>query len=276
MTDNSPIEISIPRGRFSWPQLLLWLPASALLGCLAAWVAMEAQRLFAPLLLFPILVGVGLGALLVGLMRVAQVGHRRSILCGTVLAGVTAILLQHYISFCKVRSALRDRVMEGARAANSGLPPSTELADKVAGGFLDYMQEQAARGRPISPHYSARGWLAWLSWGLDGLLTLAAAIAMVLPAARLPYCDQCRTWYRTIRGGRVAAVTAQRLLDASRLAAGPIKSARYRFSNCHGGCGRTRFQLSWEEAGGANHSALLWLDTQQRNQLMTLLDSEEV
>ena len=55
--------------RFRPLAFLGWLAAAAGVGAVAAWLAVGAQFYFAPLLLFPILVGTGLGAASVGLMR---------------------------------------------------------------------------------------------------------------------------------------------------------------------------------------------------------------
>ena len=81
--------------------------------------------------------------------------------------------------------------------------------------LADYLRQEAARGRPVMRQWKLRGGAAWLSWAIDGLLTLFAAVAMVVPATRLPYCNACRSWYRTIRGGRVPQATAQWMAAAA-------------------------------------------------------------
>ena len=69
-------------GPFNWPRLAIWLPGVLILGALAARVAVDAQFYFAPLVIFPLLVGVGLGGLLIGLMRIGQIGNRPTIILG--------------------------------------------------------------------------------------------------------------------------------------------------------------------------------------------------
>ena len=118
------------------------------------------------------------------------------------------------------------------------------------------------------------GWAAWLSWAIDGLLVAAAALAMVVPATRLPYCNGCGTWYRTIRAGRTPQAVAQRLAP---VAAAPLdipaKGVRYRLSCCQGGCGPTRLELFWETVGRSDPASLdVWLDAWQRNAATQALD----
>jgi hypothetical protein len=81
-----------PSGGGGWSarDVLVWLPCCLLLGLLAARATVDARTCFSPLLLFPLLIGTLLGALLVLLMRMAQVGHRPTIIAGTLLAACMA------------------------------------------------------------------------------------------------------------------------------------------------------------------------------------------
>ncbi len=119
----------------------------------------------------------------------------------------------------------------------------------------------------------AKGWVAWLSWAVDTLLVVAAAVAVTLPALRAPYCNRCGTWYRTIRNGKIGVSTGRRLAELLRVEEiGNPRSFRYRLSACQGGCGPTRCELSWEEAGGALNLVQIWLDATGRNQVAAILD----
>ena len=123
--------------------------------------------------------------------------------------------------------------------------------------FADYLRRQADRGRPLTATWSLTGWQAWLSWAVDGLLVAAAALAMVIPATRLPYCNGCGTWYRTIRAGRTPQAAAERLADvAAATLDAPAKWVRYRLSCCQGGCGPTRLELFWETADRSDPASL--------------------
>ena len=258
-------------GRFAWPVFLVWLPATAGLGVVAASAAVEGQSYFAPLLLFPILVGIGLGATIVGLLRWLQMGNRPTVVLGTLLAVAVAVVGQHYFHYRHLLSVSQQQIdamqhVAGAAVARELVAPPSS--------FVDYMRQQAEHGRPLTRRHVLTGWAAWLSWSVDGLLTLAAALGMVLPAMWQPYCNTCRSWYRTIRAGRVPLAVAQRLADvASATIANPAPWIRYRLACCQGGCSPTRLELFWEAPHRRGHFAIeAWLDTEHRNQAMQALD----
>jgi hypothetical protein len=263
--------------RFRPLAFLIWLLAAVGLGALAAWLAAGMQFYFAPLLLFPILVGTGLGAASVGLMRVAQMGNRPTAILGVLLAAVVAVTGQHYLDYR--REAVQSlRSIEAKQPAIS--PDVARLLAAPPESFGDYLRRQADRGRPLSVRWTLRGWAAWLSWGVDGLLVIAAALAMVIPATRLPYCNACRSWYRTIRAGRTppaAAAQLARLADPAAAIDAPARGVRYRLSSCQGGCGPTRLELFWETADRRSLMSLeSWLDTSQRNAAMQTLDEGRI
>jgi hypothetical protein len=258
-TDTASVAELHRGGDFAWRHMFAWLIASVLLGALTAWLAVEVQRLFAPWLLFPLLVGVGLGAMLVGVMRAAHIAHRPTLVTGALLAAAVAVVGQHYAYY---RAAQR---VEAERQRSLGLAATAfpEVQARVAPprNVLDFLRREAIRGRPLPLGYVARGDWAWLTWSLEGLLVLAATLAMVIPAMRMPYCRRCGTWYRTIRGGRLrpAAIEPLAALTGTTIAAGTAR-ARYRAAHCQGGCGPTRFLLSWEEPDGRTYMAVAWLD----------------
>ena len=199
--------------RFTWPGLWLAVLAAPVVGLVWARIGQVVQSYFAPAVLFPVLVGVFTGLTVVGLVRLARIGHRPTILLAAALAAAVAAAGQHGFS-C----------------------------------------------------------LAWLSWAIDALLLVAAAAAVTIPAVRVPYCNQCRSWYRTVRNGKIDLPTAGRL--AGLLEVEPPerpRSARYRLSACQGGCGPSRCELSWEHGGGVD-LVRTWLDVQKRNEVAAILD----
>ncbi len=260
------------RGSFAWKGLLLAALVCPTFGLIWAWAAEGAQWYFAPILLFPVLLGVVVGATVVGLVRFTQVGHRPTILLAAVLAAAVAGIGQHYFSYLTAY----DRA-----GPSSGVDPASQadvaaLVRQMKPSFAQYLEAQARRGRPLVHGYVAKGWVAWLSWAVDALLVVAAAVAVTLPALRAPYCNRCRSWYRSIRNGRVDVPTARRLAELLRVEeVGNPRSFRYRLSACHGGCGPTRCELSWEDAGGALNLVQLWLDAAGRNQVVAILDGIE-
>jgi hypothetical protein len=260
-------------GRFAWPALAIWAPGCLVAAVLSAWVAdvVQSDLKFAPLILFPVLVGLGVAGLLVAAMRVGQVAHRPTILIGTVLAGLATVAGQHYFAY---RAEVRR-----AEAQIEKLPPQAQFAamklidSERLGGPWEYLCKTAARGRPIGGSLVLEGWLAWLSWGIDGLIVLAAALGVVIPTMRLPFCNRCGRWYRTVRNGRIDAATAGRLAElADTEPPAQSKSARYRLSSCAGGCGPTRFELSWEVAEAETDLTRVWIDAGTRGRIVQVLD----
>jgi hypothetical protein len=240
-----------------------------LFGFVWAWVAEVAQFYVAPVVLFPLMLGVLTGLSIVGLIRFAQIGHPPTVLLATVLAAAVAAAGQHGLRYLNT--------YYGSETSATVKSMSDEalllLRQEMRPGFCQYMKAQAAQGRPLIGGYTARGFAAWISWTMDAVLVILGAIAVVAPALRVPYCNRCGTWYRTVRGGKIDLPTALRLADligADDI--GQVRSPRYRLLACHGGCGPTRCDLSWEESCGTTDTVQAWLDPAGRNQAAIILD----
>jgi hypothetical protein len=271
-------------GEFSLAALFLALVVGPLVGLIWGWAADAAQFYVSPFLLFPLLVGVFTGLTIVGLARFAQAGHRPTIWLAVVLAAGTAACGQHYLHYWTLYSqalpewSIAPGADDGARAlgeaiAREATAGNDAIRKQLAPSFGRYMLAQAQRGRPLPGGFLAVGWVAWLTWSIDLILTAAAAIAVTVPAVRIPYCNRCRTWYRTIRNGRIDVDTARRLAEICHADGTPqFHSPRYRLSCCQGGCSATRCELSWEEPNGPVNLVCVWLDSQQRNQAAAVLN----
>jgi hypothetical protein len=272
--DETPNQPPAPgAGRFSWPAAAIWTPACLVAAVLAAWMAdvVQTDLKFAPLILFPALVGVGVAGLLVAAIRVGQVAHRPTILIGTAVAALLTVVGQHYVAY---RAEVRRAEQQLQRLRPEEQFAATELIDSERlGGPWKYVCKAADRGRPIGGNFKLEGWLVWFSWGVDALLVAAAALAVVIPTMRLPFCNRCGRWYRTVRNGRIDPATAQRLAALAETEP-PEKSisARYRLSSCAGGCGPTRFELSWEVAEAETYLTRTWIDAATRGRVVQILD----
>ena len=259
-------------GPFGWRGLGVWFPGGLLLGGLAAWAAEDVQSYFAPLLFFPLLVGIGLGAVLVLLLRVGQVGHRPTILLGTVLAALAAVVGQHYFVYlAQQRDRQQTAVPENAKEAllklNARLPAAPPET------FCEFMRQQANEGRSVFHLFEARGGGAWALWAVEGLLTLAAALGVVIPAMRLPFCPRCRSWYRATRSARFPAAVIRRIAQVLDVETSDrIRSGRCRLLTCASGCGPTGCEISWEDLEGNTFFAQVWLDTAARNAVVQAFD----
>ena len=246
-------------GPFTWTGLLLAILVAPLFGLIWAWVADVAQSYFAPMILFPILLGVFAGLSIVGLARFAQIGTPAHDPSGRRAGGRRG----------RRRAALlrlsgRLLLVPSRRSARARRPDRTcrHWSGEMAPSFGEYMHaprpDAADRCCAV---YVAQGWIAWLTWAIDALLVVAAAVAVTIPAMRVPYCNRCGTWYRTIRSGKIDLPTAQRLAELFGVDEfDHPRSPRYRLSACQGGCGPTRCELSWEEPDGAVRLVQVWLD----------------
>jgi hypothetical protein len=106
------------------------------------------------------------------------------------------------------------------------------------------------------------------------LLLLAAAVALVVPALRLPYCNRCRSWYRTTRSGRIPPATARQLAGMVGQSMEPRAVApRYRVLTCESGCGPTGLELAWRLPKHGIASTVTWLDSAQRGAVLAILDA---
>jgi hypothetical protein len=251
----------------------LWLPLCLVHGTATAWLAFGVQKHFSPLGLFPVVVGLLLGVTLAGLMRLVHVGGRGTLVCGTIVAWAAAVFGQHYFSYQEQRETAERQAAQFRMAAQAhpdlvrGTPP------KPASGVFDYLRWQAIRGRPIIGKTVARGPWAWASWAFDGCLTLLAALLVVVPASRKPYCDRCRTWFSTIRRGSLSAATAGELASVVGLEF-PVdgQGAAYRIVHCQGGCGVAGFEICWELPRGPSNLVRLWISPGDRARLEDLLN----
>jgi hypothetical protein len=252
--------------RFNLFKLAAYLPISLLVGALIGGAAAHVQTYFAPLVLFPLLVGAVLGGLLVIVMRVTNTGHRGTVVVVTLLAVATATAAAHYACYVFQGRAEPDKRVAMVKAAfgeDTSAPAN----------FADYLQREAKRGRTIFGDLHAKDAWVWVTWAADGLLLGAAALAVVILALRLPYCDHCRTWYRVTRIGRLKPATGA-LVGAAAAIAMPEKvhSLRYRLLNCLGGCGPTGLDLMWRDDDGQPAANTQWLAPEARDRIVQILD----
>ena len=271
--EQSPNTAKHPsRPRFRWDRLPLWGPVCLILGAAVAWAATLVEPFSAPVLLFSLLVGAVLGASLIGTIRLFQIANRPTVLGGTVVAALIAVVGQHYFSYrTACRAAVEDRrtyqlaqlAFRGEGLAQMPVPPE---------GFFPFLRWRAARGLAVLG-YKAQGWIVWLLWASDGALVLAAALGVVWLALNRPYCDLCRSWFRTTRGGSVDPQTARRLAELVQAELPePLASARYRLFACRAGCGPAGLELYGVGPKGDASRIKAWLDLARRDQIVQALD----
>jgi hypothetical protein len=257
-------------GRFRLGQLALALAGGLAAGVALAWLAAQVQQLRAPWLVFPLATGLVLGATLVGWVRLAQVGHRPTLVAVTLLAAATLIVGQHYFSFRVILQTTQQKspAMEKTRLLFAG--SSWEESPLAPLRFGPFLRWQAARGRRIG-RFVARGGLAWASWALDGVLLATAALAVVGSSIGRPYCNHCRSWFRPTRRGRLDPDRAAEVVHRiGRSPPEPASAADYRMLTCNGGCGPTGMDLRW--LGNPAAGDRYWLDATARGKVWEVLD----
>lgn len=258
-----------------WWQLILGLPAGLVHGMLVAWLAVMIQRHFAPWLLFPVLIGLLLGATFVALVRLSQIGHRRTLLLVALVSVVTTVVGQHYLGYLHAKQVAREEAKLFQKAQQVAPMFLKGRPMGPASSFAEFLCWQAARGRSIG-RYTAQDAFAWLSWGLDGLLLMAAALALVVPALRQPYCERCRSWYRTTRAGLVDLNTAQQLAALLEVPVPEgVRTGRYRLVGCNAGCSPTGLELRWDVESSSPRPVHLWLDVERSHQVVAILDGTQ-
>lgn len=265
--------------RLHWPTFLIWLPLSLIAAVGVGWLASAAQQYFAPFVLFPLLVGAALAGCLIGLARIIPQGHRRTALCATLLVVAVVVATQHYASFRQwERQATRqDEAFIRAQLAFGQATPQS-LPERPT-SFAGFMRYQAQRGRPIGSWLARDGW-AWATWIGDALLTWAAIAALVAWYWRRPFCNRCRSWFRTTRTGDIEQHTAAELFAICGLRGRGFDNRDwfwYRLRNCRSGCEPTILDLAWRRARPIQQEAAqghlcVPLDHRQRDRVIADLD----
>jgi len=147
---------------------LVWFLAGVLVAAAMAWIAFELQQeRVAPAILFPLLVGGGLGAAGVAIRRYTGVPGARTAVAAAVAWGLLVVVAQDYIGH-RHRLRMYDEAM-----SRQGLPAALILADAsdLRPRFGDYLAG-VVRREPL-----------W--WTLDLALTAgSAAIVALLGAPR--------------------------------------------------------------------------------------------
>ena len=248
-------------------EIAIWLAIALVWTGAWCWVSVLIAGLFAPVLVFPLLTGLVLGAGCAVAMRLAGLGSRRWLLAGTLALSLALAAGQHYIWYRITEaqieqgysSKLSGNKLSGLSAAIPDLHPS----------FDAFLQATAARGRAWFGLRLHGGWV-WASWALDAALESAAAVGLIWLVSRQPYCSRCRSWYRPVRRGKL---NAKQAVELSRLCGcqGSSLSGQYRLLHCQSGCGPARLELVGATAQAGCEA---WLDESARRRVLELLDQE--
>ena len=120
---------------------LLWLVPAVVVAVAVARVSVWVQPHFAPVVLFPLLVGASLGALACGLLQLANLNDWRLAVPATAFLGLVTAAAEHgffYLDFVAKDSVERSRKILEAGVTDEGLSSVS---------FVEYMRWQGALDR---------------------------------------------------------------------------------------------------------------------------------
>ena len=162
-----------------WQRLVSWLPPALGLAAVVAWASLRVEPHFALWFVFPALVGAVLGIGFAWLARFCRLADFKLLVAGTLIAGMLCVAMQHWFAYRQVLEQFRQR--EAALLAKAPLAGALALAgEQPPANVWQFLREDAAAGRVLVGGWRAEGVACWLSWGLDAMLVLVGALAMVL------------------------------------------------------------------------------------------------
>ena len=155
--------------------LALLVVGAIILGTLASVIG----HFFWLVVLFPILVGAGLGYIGGFGLKIAKVNSPVFSFIAVFCAAIVAVLTNHFADY--VIDVGSDPI----------LPPIS---------FLEYTQIKAEAGVTIkrggTGGFTLSGIAAYIYWGVEGLIILGVALYVLRGFARAPFCIHCKTWKR--------------------------------------------------------------------------------
>jgi len=216
-----------------------WLFAAAVIAVGLGLASARVQQSFAPLGLYPVLLGLALGAALVAALRFTQFGNRRWATVGAVVAAAVLMVAQFYGSYRLYVAAL-----EAKSPATMGRIPLERLQPPEHLGA--YLRQQAAHGRPLFAGLTARGGWAWATWATDWALCAVAAAVAVRQGFRRPWCTRCHKWYRAVGEGHLSRETAGQIAKLADVSL-PKMDGRYRVWACPTAGHGTAIEIAWTQ-----------------------------
>jgi hypothetical protein len=253
--------INPPSARLFWGPFLAWTALAYLLAGGVGWLSWQICQAYPPIAkvgLWSLFVGVVLGAALVALAHLTRAGHRLSLVVVALLAATWASLAYHLSAYVEYRQNIQSAIDADPKAA-------------LAAAFDPEFGRPASFARFMA--WESEGKLGY--WILDATLIAVAAGVVVLIGSSRPYCNTCRSYYRTVRRGAVDPSVGQRIAESANLSLPADPShCHWRFSSCEAGCGPPRLQLTWKQAG-RTETAAAWLSAEQQQAIEEITKHED-
>lgn len=203
-----------PDGGTTMPGLMMLVGAIVVTGAILGFIAHFVAQAFYLILIFPVLIGFGLGA--VG-VRMVNAGRVRNPLIGGVagfLGGTLAMFMMHYFDQQKFRSEAMNEPGFAAVVEMSPQQRQQFLADadpadredasrglRAADSVFGYLDLQAYYGVTIGkPGRSGDKGInlgyygSYIYWLIELLVVAGITYAMVRGATQEPFCADCEQW----------------------------------------------------------------------------------
>ena len=156
---------------------LLFLAAVGL-----AWASLQVQRVFAPVLLLPVLEGALLGGC-ARVARIACIAWPRAQLATVALAALLLVGSQHYLAYRQWAASPQSiRIEAGASSALAEI--AVPALAPQAGSWRRYVAEALNRGRAVGP-WIVRGTCIWYLRALEAVLVIGTGL-LIANAGRHP------------------------------------------------------------------------------------------
>ncbi len=152
---------------------------SPLVGVALGYGATELQREFAPVGLFPVLVGIATGLAIVACLRLSGHTSARAHGLAALAAGAVCVGSMHYVSY-KAAQASAEVDFENFQRMTQVLPQADlKQPPQTFSSFRQFVDRRMLEGRPLAGRLVRGAWLGvW--WGVDAALVLVAAAATAL------------------------------------------------------------------------------------------------
>lgn len=212
-----------PEGGFSPVGLVILLVGLSIAGIVLGVITHYVSRYFYLILLFPMLIGIAIGAVGAGLVKVGKI--RTPWLAGIagLLAGILAMLTQHYLDYRQFNEeVLKDKVnlQLGALMAPAG---DRELIKRAlaVNSFFSYIDFKAHEGVQIkrarggaNDKGSNLGYVGtYIYWAVETLIVAGIVFSMTRKPALEPFCPITNEW-KTARCGDNFNVPQELGIDA--------------------------------------------------------------
>ena len=245
-----------------------WLAGAVPLSLVVAWLAVLIEPRFAPLVVFPVLVGLCLGMALAGWMRWCRMAHRtapysacwRRLWRSFAVSTTSRIAAQ--AQFDQRLAIILQAQRERGEPNDVGLPTPPE-------SLPSFMRQTAERGRPLAGRV-VHGTGVWLWWGLEAALTLAGAVVPVCDGAQASLLPALP--YVVSRGPRRPdrSSDGRRNRWATRFATGDFRRGQVSAAELSRGCATSVFELSWDDRSAGEQR--VFLNAPLREEVTTILD----